>query len=97
MKVCYSFAPDCVPLPENMRVVKEFQRPECKVTIFQWNGKYLIKLEKGLIEQTFKVPELDLTSEGDLDAILNEEFMQKADARFTEMIQALQKAMRDVL
>lgn len=80
-----------------MRIVKEFQHPKCKVTIFQWNGKYLIKLEKGLIEQTFKVPELDLTSEADLDALLSEEFMQKADARFTEMMQALQKAMQEVL
>lgn len=80
-----------------MRIVKEFVRPECKVTIFQWNGKYLIKLEKGLIEQTFKVPELDLTSEADLEGILNEKFMQKAEARFTEMMQALQKAMLDVL
>ena len=80
-----------------MRVVREFQHPKCKITIFQWNGKYLIKLEKGLIEQTFKVPELDITREEDLDAILNEEFMQKAEERFTEMMQALGKAMREVL
>lgn len=97
MKVCYAFAPESLSLRKKMRVVKEFIRPECKVTIFQWNGKYLIKLEKGLIEQTFKVPELDLTSEADLDTILNEEFMQKAEVRFTEMMQALQKAMREVI
>lgn len=80
-----------------MRVVKEFIRPEAKVTIFQWNGKYLIKLEKGLIEQTFKVPELDISSEEDLDAILNDDFMQKAEARFQEMMQTLQKAMQDII
>ena len=80
-----------------MRVVKEFTRPECKVTIFQWNGKYLIKLEKGLIEQTFKVPELDITSEEDLDTILNDDFMKKAEARFLEMMHALQKAMHDII
>ena len=79
-----------------MRVVKESIRPECKVTIFQWNGKYLIKLEKGLIEQTFKVPELDITSEEDLDAILNEDFMKKAETRFQEMMKALQTAMQDI-
>ena len=79
-----------------MRVVKEIQRPQCKITVFQWNGKYLIKLEKGLIEQTFKIPELDLSSEEDLELILNEEFMQKAEERFTEMIQALQKAMQTI-
>ena len=79
-----------------MRVVKEIQRPECKVTIYQWNGKYLIKLEKGLLEQTFKVPELDITSEADLDTILSESFMHKAELRFTEMMEALQKALQDV-
>ena len=80
-----------------MRVVKEIQRPQCKITIFQWNGKYLIKLEKGLIEQTFKIPELDLTGEDDLEAILNETFMQKAEERFKEMMQSLQQAMQEVL
>lgn len=80
-----------------MRVLKEIQRPQCKVTIFQWNEKYLLKLEKGPIEQTFKISEMDLTSEEELEEILNDEFMQKAEERFTEMMQALQKAMRDVL
>lgn len=80
-----------------MRVVKEIQRPECKVTIFHWNEKYLIKLEKGPIEQTFKISQLDLTSEDELEGLLNEEFMQKAEHRFTEMMQAMQKAMQEVL
>lgn len=80
-----------------MRVLKEIQRPQCKVTVYQWNEKYLLKLEKGPIEQTFKISEMDLTSEDELEEILNEEFMQKADERFTEMMLSLQKAMRDVL
>lgn len=80
-----------------MRVLKEIHRPQCKITVFQWNGKYLLKLEKGLIEQTFKIPELDITSEDYLEAILNEAFMQKAEERFTEMMQSLQQAMREAL
>ncbi|WP_017731509.1 hypothetical protein [Nafulsella turpanensis] len=80
-----------------MRVVKEYMRPQCKVTIFQWNGKYLVKLEKGLIEQTYKIPELDLTSEAELEAILSESFMQKAEKRFSEMMQDLQTAIQEAL
>ena len=91
------FAECPVSLFKKMRVVKEIYRPQCKITVFQWNGKYLIKLEKGLLEQTFKVPELDITSEDELEAILSEEFMQKADERFTEMMQSLQKALREAL
>ena len=80
-----------------MRVVKEFQRPECKVTIFQWNGKYLIKLERGPLEQTYKIPELDLSSETELEDVLSDRFMQKAEKRFTEMMQDLQTALQEVL
>jgi hypothetical protein len=80
-----------------MRVLKEIQRPQCKVTVFQWNEKYLLKLEKGPLEQTFKISEMDLSSEADLEEILNEEFMQKANERFTEMMQALQKAMQHII
>lgn len=79
-----------------MRVVGEIPHPSCKITIFSWNGKYLIKLERGLIEQTFKVSEMDVTGEADIQAVLNEAFMQKALARFDEMEDALMKALEEV-
>jgi hypothetical protein len=79
-----------------MRVVGEIPHPSCKITIFSWNGKYLIKLERGLIEQTFKVREIDVTGEADIQAVLNEAFMQKAVPRFDEMEDALMKALEEV-
>lgn len=79
-----------------MRVVGEIPHPVCKITVFSWNGKYLIKLERGLIEQTFKVSEMDVTGEADIYAMLNESFMQKAATRFDEMEEALMKALEEV-
>jgi len=79
-----------------MRVVGEIPHPECKITIFSWNGKYLIKLEKGAIEQTFKVSEMDVTGDEDIRAMLNEAFMKKAIARFEEMEDTLMKALSEV-
>ena len=79
-----------------MRVVGEIPHPSCKITVFMWNGKYLIKLERGPIEQTFKVSEMDITGEDDIQSILNEEFMQKALSRFDEMEEALFKAMAEI-
>ncbi len=76
-----------------MRVVKEIAHPKIKITIFSWNEKYLIKLEQGPLEQTFKVRELDLTSEADLDHILDDIFIQKALNRFTEMYESLALSM----
>ena len=44
---------------------------QCNITFFHWNNRYLIKLEAGPFEQTFKIQEYDLTSEEDLKKIIN--------------------------
>lgn len=75
-----------------MRVVKEIPHPECKITIFQWNNRYLIKLEAGPFEQTFKIDQTDLASEEDLNKILNEDFIGDAIARFADMSRSLADA-----
>ncbi|MBO3698605.1 hypothetical protein [Roseivirga sp. E12] len=75
-----------------MRVVKEITGKSCKITVFSWNGKYLIKLESGPFEQTFKVSELDVM-EPELDDILNETFLGEAIKRFDEMAQSLRSAL----
>lgn len=78
-----------------MRVIGEIPHEACKITLFQWNGKYLIKLEEGQVEQTFKISEWDIT-EDDLKLLLDEPFMQKAIARFEEMHQAMREAIERV-
>jgi hypothetical protein len=75
-----------------MRVVREISNPDCKITIFSWNNRFLIKLEQGMLEQTFKIPELDLSGEEDLDTILDAEFLQQATRRFIDMGQSLYEA-----
>jgi hypothetical protein len=77
-----------------MRVVREISNPDCKITIFSWNNRFLIKLEQGMLEQTFKIPELDLVSEADLDLILDAEFLQQAVRRFLDMGQSLYEARK---
>lgn len=78
---------------KTMRVVAEIAHPDCKITIFHWNNRYLIKLEAGLLEQTFKVSEFDITSEEDIKKILNEEFISKAMERFQDMYSSLKASM----
>jgi hypothetical protein len=76
-----------------MRVVGEIPHPECKITIFSWNNRYLIKLELGLLEQTFKINQFDVTSEAELLSIVDDAFIQKAIARFADMGWSLREAM----
>jgi hypothetical protein len=68
-----------------MRVVKELIREEMRISIFSWNNKYILKFELGPMEQTFKIPELDVLEESDLDVFLEGEFFEKVKNRFEEM------------
>ena len=77
-----------------MRLVREIAHPDCKITIFSWNNRFLIKLEQGLLEQTYKIPELDLAGEEDLNAILDAEFLHQASQRFLDMGQSLYEARK---
>ncbi len=79
-----------------MRVVGEILHPECKITIFNWNNRYLVKLEQGSFEQTFKIQEFDLASEQDIKSVVSEDFIQAALRRFESMDQSLSDAMSKI-
>lgn len=68
-----------------MRVVKELIREEIRISIFSWNNKYIIKYELGPIEQTFKLSEMDVLEESELDAFLEGDFLDQVKLRFDEM------------
>jgi hypothetical protein len=77
-----------------MRVVKEISHRDCKITIFSWNNRYIIKLEQGPLEQTYKVAELEIAHEDELLKIIDSEFIQVALRRFQEMGQSLYEAVQ---
>lgn len=37
----------------------------CKISLFAWNGKFLVKFEQGLVEQTLKFEDLELPDGGE--------------------------------
>jgi hypothetical protein len=76
-----------------MRIVREISHPQCKITIYAWNNRYLIKLEEGLLEQTFKIDQFDVSGEDGLLKIVDDEFIQLALKRFSEMAGSLREAM----
>ncbi len=69
-----------------MRVIAELPHPECKITIFSMNQKFIIKLEKGVFEQVYKISEMDVT-EGvnGVFKILDDQFMKNVSERFRQM------------
>jgi hypothetical protein len=76
-----------------MRIIGEIPHPAVKITLFQWNNRYLIKLEAGLMEQTFKIPEWDVTGEQEVIRLVDETFLAEAISRFTQMEQSLRQTI----
>lgn len=69
----------------NMRTITEIHHPKCRISVFLWNQKYLVKLEQDGLEQTFKLNQFDVLSEDKLKEMINEEFIESALKRFDEM------------
>jgi hypothetical protein len=70
-----------------MRVIAELPHPECKITLFNMNQKYIVKFEQGTLEQSYKLSELDLSGGGvnEIFQILDEEFIATVIQRFAAM------------
>ncbi|WP_276362013.1 hypothetical protein [Daejeonella sp. H1SJ63] len=69
-----------------MRIIAELPHPECKITIFSMNQKYIIKLEKGVFEQVYKISELDIPDGvNGVFRILDDQFLKNASERFSQM------------
>jgi hypothetical protein len=69
-----------------MRVIAELPHPDCKITLFSMNSKFIIKFEQGTLEQTYKIAEVDII--GGVNGVfemLDETFMQSIIQRFTSM------------
>lgn len=74
-----------------MQTIAEIPNPHCRITIFSWNQKYLIKLETPDLEQVYKVSEFDVQGDEAIRKMVNDEFISSAMKRFDEMRKSLDK------
>ncbi|MDB5154478.1 MAG: hypothetical protein JWR54_3229 [Mucilaginibacter sp.] len=69
-----------------MRIIAELPHPEFKISILNMNQKFIIKIEQGTLEQSYKVSEMDLTDGvNSIFELLDEEFLKKISVRFADM------------
>ncbi|MFD2966480.1 hypothetical protein [Sphingobacterium bambusae] len=69
-----------------MRIIAELPHPDCKISIFAMNQKFIVKFEQGSLEQSYKLAETDVV--GGVNGVfelLDETFIQSVVAHFTEM------------
>ena len=78
-----------------MRLVKEIPHERYKIQIFQYNGKFIVKIELGQFEQTFKIGELDVDGLNDVENMVTTELLNNALNRFVEMRKDWTKAFNE--
>ncbi len=69
-----------------MRIIGNIPHPLVKISVFKMNMKFAVKLEMGLLEQTFKIRESG--SINGLDAVsqlIDDTFINQCITRFKEM------------
>lgn len=79
-----------------MRIVGEIPNQGCKITIFSWNNRYIVKFERDNLEQTYKIDQYDIADENDLKKLIDERFTQKTLKLFEEMENCLTTAMHQL-
>ena len=68
-----------------MRYIKDIANPRFKISIYQWNNKYIIKMESGMYEQTYKIDEYEVSTIEELEKCVDEAFLNEVNQRFDAM------------
>jgi len=75
-----------------MRYIRDIPHGQFKIGLYAWNGKYIVKIEIGFYEQTYKVSELDVLSENEVVQLLDEPFLESVAGRFRAMHEDLMRS-----
>ena len=68
-----------------MRLIKDIPHERYKIQVFNYNSKYIVKIELGQFEQTFKIGETDVFGLEDVERMITPELLSNALKRFVEM------------
>jgi hypothetical protein len=78
-----------------MRVIDEISHPRFKIQIFSYNSKYIVKIELGQFEQSYKIGEIDVMGLEDVKNMVTEEFLTNCLKRFVDMRSDWDKSFRN--
>lgn len=77
-----------------MRVVKQISHLQCRITLFNWNNRYLIKMERGGMEQTYKIDQFEVEGDAMVEKLIDETFIAEVVRRFDDMQVSLHTALQ---
>ncbi len=70
-----------------MRTVCEIPHPALKITVFNYNDKFLIQVESGPFKQTYTIPVDKISSVDKIKEMMDEEFLSKCEATMDGMFE----------
>jgi len=69
-----------------MRIIAELPHSDFKISILNMNNKFIVKIEQGSLEQTYKIAEADVVDGvNGVFELLDEVFLKTVATRFTDM------------
>ena len=78
-----------------MRYLRDIPSSNYKISLYQWNGKYIIKFEAGgQYEQIYKLDETEVVSDREIDALVDHLLLQQVGDRFRVMHDDFLAALR---
>ncbi len=74
-----------------MKFLEDIPNKQCKVSLYWWNSKFIVKFETPFLEQTYKFSEFDVSGEDEVKTFIDQpEFLTKVYKRFEEMAADIQ-------
>jgi hypothetical protein len=78
-----------------MRVVAMIPHHTFKISVFSYNAKYIVKIEWGQFEQSFKIAELDVNNDiEEIRKMMTEELLENTMRRFITMQEDWSKSFK---
>ena len=77
-----------------MRIVGYIEHPIFKISVFSWSEKYIVKVEAGLFEQSYKFREADFNSWEELKEFFTPAMLADIHATFKKMSEDAQRAAK---
>ena len=67
-----------------MRILADIPHKLYKITLFEWNDRYIVKIESGPYEQIYKLDSFEF-DDSEVPQLLDTTFMEGVTRRFGEM------------
>ncbi len=83
------------PKNQSVRLVKEIPHQRYKIQIFNYNDKYIVKIELGDYEQTYKIGETNVDGLQDVENMISSDLLTNTLKRFVEMRSDWEKCFKE--